>query len=114
MKKENGDDKHNRQDEVLDKLKASPALRQFIAEHVREKKACPKCFANLVESLQALSSDELAKLAAKGEPIYIGKGFKGEDLDGVGIGKCTKDCSRCLEGCPPKAKETAAFLRKLL
>ena len=35
------------------------------------------------------------------------------DLEGVGIGSCTRGCDKSLAGCPPKAKDIIGFLESI-
>ncbi len=73
---------------------------------VRENQACSACFAALVRALHASR--------AGGRPtIYIGQGWQGQTLDGLGIGKCCRGASACVMGCPPTADMIARKLEEL-
>ncbi len=70
---------------------------------VHQDKACSACFAALVRALYATDGDH-------GHDIYIGQGWQGKALDGLGVGKCCKGAARYVSGCPPTAD---AVVRKL-
>jgi hypothetical protein len=46
--------------------------------------------------------------------IYIGQGFRGKFLDGIGVGSCTAGCTEHIKGCPPSARDILNFLEKTL
>ena len=46
------------------------------------------------------------------EIVSIGQGFKGKELQGLGIGKCCARAERCARGCPPTAAEVLRLLRE--
>jgi uncharacterized protein (DUF362 family) len=73
-----------------------------LAAHIDEDSACSACYAALIFALH--------KKAYHGEKIKIGQGFKGKQLDGIGVGSCTKGCTRSLAGCPPRAVDIVEFL----
>jgi len=83
--------------------KVSGLVRQVVAAE-----ACSACYGSLVHSL--------ARLREKGVDInrlgklYIGQGYKGKVQEGIGIGCCTAGFSKCLPGCPPKARDIIDFL----
>lgn len=81
-----------------------------LSEKVTEKDACSACYGSLIHALQRL--DEKGKLRRIKEKIYIGQGFKGESLEGIGIGVCASKCSKHVIGCPPSAKEIINFLEE--
>ncbi|AKL96404.1 hypothetical protein CACET_c29600 [Clostridium aceticum] len=81
-----------------------------LGECVVEKEACSACYGTLIHALQRLQ--DKGQLKALKEKIYIGQGYKGETLEGLGIGLCTSSFSRNLEGCPPKAKDIVKFLEE--
>lgn len=63
---------------------------------VRQQDACSACFGNLVHALY-----RLGRPAPEG--VFIGQGYKGQPLEGLGIGECCKGATRCVHGCPPSA-----------
>ena len=74
-----------------------------LTRNVHERQACSACFASLVRALYASggSSDE---------DIYIGQGWQGRELDGLGVGRCCAGASTCVMGCPPTAEAIAQTL----
>lgn len=81
-----------------------------LARHVAAKDACSACYGTLIHALQRL--EDKGKLEDLKEKIYIGQAYKDRSLKNIGIGLCTKDFSRNVPGCPPKAKDIVAFLEK--
>jgi hypothetical protein len=49
--------------------------------------------------------------AYKGK-IYIGQGYQGKNIDGLGIGRCCAGAKRCVKGCPPTASAILEELRR--
>jgi len=83
-------------------------LVEKLTKNVEENMACSACYGSLVHALDRLS--ELGY--ACDEKIYIGQGFKGKRIKGIGIGSCTKGFEKSLLGCPPKAKDIIEFLKE--
>lgn len=81
-----------------------------LSEKITEKDACSACYGSLIHALQRL--DEKGKLKRIKDKIYIGQGFRGQELDGIGIGSCTSKCTRNLKGCPPSAIDILEFLEE--
>ena len=73
---------------------------------VHENQACSACFASLVRALYATR-------CGQGQEIYIGQGWKGQKLDGLGIGACCRGAANCVMGCPPTAEAVAKALENL-
>jgi len=85
---------------------------QRLAEKVIAKDACSACYGGLIHALQRLS--EANKLKSLPGPIHIGQGFRGQAIEGIGIGQCTSKCSAFVPGCPPAAIDMVEFLEKQL
>jgi hypothetical protein len=66
----------------------------------------------LIHALERL--DENGMLRQLNKKIYIGQGFKGEELSGIGVGICTRGCETNIAGCPPKAKEILKHIEELI
>ena len=77
-----------------------------LTRNVHENQACSACFASLVRALYT------TRLGQK-EDIYIGQGWKGQKLDGLGIGKCCRGAETCVMGCPPTAEKVAQALQEI-
>lgn len=74
-----------------------------LTRNVHERQACSACFASLVRALYASGG-------SSGEDIYIGQGWQGRELDGLGVGRCCAGVSTCVMGCPPTAEAIAQTL----
>ena len=83
-----------------------------LAEKVVAKEACSACYGSLIHALQRLDEKNEFKLLC--EPIYIGQGFRGQVVEGLGIGQCTKQGQKHLAGCPPTGKAIVDFLEQQL
>ena len=77
-----------------------------LTQNVHENQACSACFAALVRALHA-------SRCGQDEEIYIGQGWQGQALDGLGIGKCCRGAKDCVMGCPPTAEQIAQKLEEL-
>jgi hypothetical protein len=85
---------------------------QQLAKYIEEKDACSACYGSLVHALERLN--ERGTLNRLKNKIYIGQGYKDEDIKGVGIGICTKGAEHSIVGCPPKAKDIVEYLEKII
>ena len=81
---------------------------QYLASYVDERDACSACYGSLIHALDRL--DDKGKLAMIDQKIHIGQAYKGVEVEGIGVGSCTRDCDKSLLGCPPKAKDIIGFL----
>lgn len=81
-----------------------------LVKQVVSAEACSACYGSLVHSLARLreKGTDISRLGK----LYIGQGFKGKIQEGTGIGSCTAGFSKCLPGCPPKARDIIDFLDK--
>jgi len=77
-----------------------------LTRHVHQDQACSACFAALVRALYA------SRLGANHE-IYIGQGWQGKQMEGVGIGRCCAGATHCVMGCPPTAGSIVRALEQL-
>lgn len=75
-----------------------------LTRHVHEREACSACFAALVRALYVTGRNP-------GQEIYIGQGWRGEALCGLGIGSCCRGAANNVPGCPPTAEAIARALR---
>lgn len=81
---------------------------QYLTKKVIAKSACSACYGSLVHALQRL--DDNGMLQRIKQSIYIGQEFQNQQLQGIGIGRCTSKCTTSVVGCPPTA---AAILKEL-
>jgi len=77
-----------------------------LTKNVHQNQACSACFAALVRALHATRCGQR-------EEIYIGQGWQGQTLEGLGIGKCCRGAEKCVMGCPPTAEAIAKALEAL-
>ncbi len=77
-----------------------------LTRNVRQNQACSACFAALVRALHAAGT-------TANERIYIGQGWQGRKLEGLGIGRCCAGATRCVMGCPPTADAIVRSLNVL-
>lgn len=77
-----------------------------LTKNVQENQACSACYAALVRALYS-------SRCGQKERIYIGQGWQGKKLDGLGIGKCCRGADDCVMGCPPTAEQIAKKLEEL-
>ncbi len=77
-----------------------------LTKNVHQNQACSACFAALVRALHATR-------CGQGENIYIGQGWQGQTLEGLGIGRCCRGAKECVMGCPPTAEAIAKRLEEL-
>ena len=76
-----------------------------LTAHVHERSACSACFSSLVRALYASGVTDVE--------TYIGQGWQGASLDGLGIGRCCSGAECTVAGCPPTASSIARVLREL-
>jgi uncharacterized protein (DUF362 family) len=93
------------------KFTPSPEVKK-LSEKIIEKNACSACYGSLIYALQRLK--ERGRLGMIKDGIYIGQGFRGKSLDGIGVGSCTAGCTENIKGCPPSAMDILNFLEKTL
>lgn len=75
---------------------------QRLEKYVKADQACSACYANLIHALKRLEGrGGLRNLS----PVYLGQGWKGQKLDGIGIGLCCQNATKAIPGCPPSALE---------
>ena len=89
--------------------KAYPKPRGTVAsltKNVQQDQACSACFASLVRALHTSQYGKNVK-------ICIGQGWKGKEFDGLGVGNCCRNASRCVKGCPPTAEAVANALQDI-
>jgi uncharacterized protein (DUF362 family) len=82
-------------------------LRRLKA-YISESQACSACYGSTIYALQRL--EESRNLGNLVERICLGQGYRGKRVNGLGIGACTRDFSKFLDGCPPTARQIYEFL----
>ena len=74
-----------------------------LTRRVRQDQACSACFAALVRALHATGR-------GGNQEIFIGQGWRGKKISGLGVGNCCQGADRCVPGCPPAAVDIAEEL----
>ena len=77
-----------------------------LTRNVCAKQACSACFASLIRALHTTQYGQSHK-------IYIGQGWQGKELDGLGIGRCCRGAKQCVMGCPPSAEAISRTLETI-
>ena len=77
-----------------------------LTRHVRQDQACSACYASLVRALHATHFRD-------NMDIFIGQGWQGKRMEGLGIGRCCSGASQCVKGCPPTADAVARMLEEI-
>lgn len=75
-----------------------------LTRNVHECEACSACFASLVRALYVTNK-------GSEQEIYIGQGWRGRTLDGLGVGSCCRGATTNVPGCPPTAEAIARMLK---
>lgn len=81
-----------------------------LTRNVDASDACSACYGGLVHALKRLEENGLLNKIDK--KILIGQGYKGQNLEGIGIGNCTSKCNYYVKGCPPSAIQIIKFLEE--
>ena len=76
-----------------------------LTKTVHQDRACSACFASLVRALYQCKE---ASIPIK-EEIFIGQGWRGRDVPGIGCGNCCCGADVCIKGCPPSPEQLLAF-----
>lgn len=87
-------------------------MAQRLAKKVVAKDACSACYGSLIHALKRLEEKGQFKYLHKS--IFIGQGFRGQSIDGLGIGQCAGKCQQFVPGCPPTGKSIVDFLEQHL
>ena len=91
-----------------------PKTRQikYLERYIKEDMACSSCYSSLIHALDRMKDrGDLNKIKGK---IHIGQGYKNKRFDGMGVGICTRNLTKSLPGCPPKAKDILDFLDEII
>lgn len=76
---------------------------------VDSRDACSACYGTLIHALSRL--EEAGELDGLYTAVYNGQAFRGQELDGVGVGECCRGARVCVHGCPPSAQDILRVLR---
>lgn len=97
----------NEPSEVLPDMHASGRIRN-LGKYTDAQDACSACYGSLVYALERLEAQGVCR--RKREKICIGQGWKNQAGE-IGVGNCTRNCQKYMQGCPPKAREIVDFLK---
>lgn len=81
---------------------------EYLSKYIYDDNACSACYGSLMHALERIREKGL--LDSMTNKIYIGQGYKGQEVKGIGIGSCTRNAKVYLRGCPPSAKDMVDFL----
>ncbi len=98
----------NRPEEGMRYPRPSGLVRRM-TKNVRDDSACSACYAALVRGLYVAGEEGIAVSG----PIQIGQGYRGKQMEGIGVGNCCAGAQYCAEGCPPSAGAVVEMLKKL-
>ncbi len=79
-----------------------------LIRHVKENSACSACYAALVRGLYIAKKEG----ASVDRDISIGQGWRGKELNCLGVGNCCTGARDHAAGCPPTAAEVVTMLRR--
>ena len=82
-----------------------------LAELTEEVESCSACYGYLIPALDMLEKEGLLKDLK--EKVCIGQGFRGK-TGLLGVGRCTAEFARHLDGCPPTEQEMYGFLKEYI
>ncbi len=104
------DDDIIRLNEPVDSQDYPPAsgMIKKLVQNVTSDSACSACYASLVRALYIAEKEGLRIE----EKICIGQGFRGRDIEGIGIGRCCSSSGRNVTGCPPTAEAILDLFRR--
>lgn len=90
---------------------AAGSIAAELLRKVHQRQACSACIGGLIHALYRAreSGDRLVSDLA----IYIGQGYRGVSVSGLGIGDCASKAPKIVPGCPPKAEDIVRVLREL-
>ncbi len=79
-----------------------------LTRNVQQKNACSACYGSLVHALYRMQEE--------GRPfkknIWIGQGYEGQAIEGIGIGRCCAGATKNVPGCPPSAEAIMKLLEE--
>jgi uncharacterized protein (DUF362 family) len=101
----------NRTKITMNQSENQSSLVRELSSLIDENNACSACYAALIFALNKIGIRELRKKIS--EPIKIGQGFRGTRSTGLGIGDCTKSCTKNISGCPPTALDVIHGLKQI-
>ena len=89
---------------------ASYRVRE-LARHCVPDSACSACYASLIHALARMEEDRTLRNLK--EKVYIGQGYRGKELDKIGVGNCCSKFRTHVPGCPPSAADILRVLQDL-
>ena len=81
-----------------------------LSRNVQQRSACSACYGNLIHALYQYQEREGRAFR---KPISIGQGFDGQEVQGIGVGRCCRNADCCAPGCPPSAETILSMLENL-
>lgn len=99
---------HHMELKTSHKFQPTNRANRLAEGRVTAHEACSACYGSLIHALQRMAENKTLQTIK--QPIYIGQGLRGKELNGLGIGQCTSKCCYFVKGCPPTAKDIVDFL----
>lgn len=81
-----------------------------LKDKIKAKDVCSACYGSLIHALKRVN--EKGKLDKISDYIKIGQGYRGQKIEGIGIGNCCIGADKNIKGCPPSAHKIYQFLDK--
>lgn len=82
-----------------------------LLRRVHQRQACSACLGSLVHALYRLK--ESGNRGVLNLDIHIGQGYRGVQIDGLGVGDCARLAAQNVPGCPPRAEDIVRRLQEL-
>ena len=83
---------------------------EALGKYIVAENACSACYGSLIHALQRM--DENGALRRFRGSIHIGQGFRGKQIDGIGVGACCSGCTKNVKGCPATAADILKMLQE--
>ena len=81
-------------------------LVKRLTRNVNANSACSACYAALVRALYLAEHEDIPV----NRRVSIGQGWRGKQVEGLGIGNCCARATKYVRGCPPTAADILAVL----
>ncbi|MCD8139340.1 MAG: DUF362 domain-containing protein [Planctomycetaceae bacterium] len=83
---------------------------QSLGRKLKADQACSACYANAIHAMKRVEEMGVSRTMPA---IYIGQGWQGQDVDGIGIGRCARGKLGNVAGCPPAALDIVEAVREV-
>ena len=83
-------------------------LVQSLTKNVHHDVACSACYASLVRALYQCREEGIRPP----KDLYIGQGWRGKTIDGLGCGNCCSNAASFVKGCPPSSSDIIKTIKE--